>query len=157
MNTATLASGWQSRSRVLLGLLRIVTAFLFIQFGTAKLFAFPGPLSPDGSTVEPMSLMGLAALLEIVGGGLLLLGLFTRPAAFILSGEMAFAYFMGHASQGFWPVLNQGVPAVLFCFLFLYFSAAGPGAFALSNAWRRWNPTHVEGFGAHHEPAHHSR
>lgn len=156
VETPTLASRWQMKSHVLLGLLRIVTAFLFIQYGTAKMFALPGPLSPDGSTVEPMSLMGVAALLEMVGGALLLIGLFTRPVAFILSGEMAFAYFMGHASQGFWPVLNQGVVAVLFCFLFLYFSAAGPGAFALSSVWRRWNATHVEGFGTHHEPLHHT-
>jgi putative oxidoreductase len=149
MDTASLPFKWQDRSHVLLGLLRLITAFLFIQFGTAKLFAFPGPVSPDGSTVELMSLMGLAAGLEIVGGGLLFIGLFTRPVAFILSGEMAFAYFMGHASQGFWPVLNQGTPAVLFCFLFLYFSAAGSGAFSVSSAIRRWNATHVQGFGGH--------
>jgi putative oxidoreductase len=70
---------------------------------------------------------------------------------------MAFAYFMSHAPQSFWPVLNQGATAVLFCFLFLFFSAAGPGAFALSNAWRRWNATHVAGFGGQHQPLHHSR
>jgi putative oxidoreductase len=141
---------------VLLGLLRLIVGFLFIQYGAAKLFAFPGPLSPDGSTVEPMSLMGLAGFLELVGGGLFLLGLFTRPVAFILSGEMAFAYFMGHASQGFWPLLNQGVTPILFCFVFLYFSAAGPGAFALSRVLRRTDVT-IEGFGAHHEPLHHGR
>ena len=155
MDTATLQSRWQAKSDVLLGLLRLVAAFLFIQYGTAKLFAFPGPMSPDGSTVEPMSLMGLAGMLELVGGSLLLVGLFTRPVAFVLSGEMAFAYFMGHASQGFWPVLNQGVTPILFCFLFLYFSAAGPGAFALSRLLR--HEVTVEGFGAHHEPLHHSR
>lgn len=155
MNTATLLSGWRTRSHVLLGLLRLVTAFLFIQFGTAKLFALPGPLSPDGSTVEPMSLMGFAGALEMVGGGLLFIGLFTRPVAFILSGEMAFAYFMGHASQGFWPVLNQGTPAILFCFLFLYFSSAGPGALALSNAIRHWNVKQA-GFTASHGSLHHS-
>ena len=155
MNTATLLSGWRTRSHVLLGLLRLVTAFLFIQYGTAKLFALPGPLSPDGSTVEPMSLMGFAGALEMVGGALLFIGLFTRPVAFILSGEMAFAYFMGHASQGFWPVLNQGTPAILFCFLFLYFSSAGPGAFALSNAIRHWNVRQA-GFTASHGSLHHS-
>lgn len=157
MDTATRLSWWHSRAPVVLGLLRLVTGFLFIQYGTAKLFAVPGALMPDGSTVEPMSLMGLAGMLEVVGGGLFLLGLFTRPVAFILSGEMAFAYFMGHASQGFWPVLNQGVTPILFCFLFLYFSTVGPGAFAVSNALRAWNATRIEGFGAHHEPAHHSR
>jgi len=155
VNTATLLSGWRTRSHVLLGLLRLVTAFLFIQYGTAKLFALPGPLSPDGSTVEPMSLMGFAGALEMVGGALLFIGLFTRPVAFILSGEMAFAYFMGHASQGFWPVLNQGTPAILFCFLFLYFSSAGPGAFALSNAIRHWNVRQA-GFTASHGSLHHS-
>jgi len=134
----------------LLGLLRLITAFLFIQYGTAKLFALPGPLSPDGSTVEPMSLMGFAGALEMVGGALLFIGLFTRPVAFILSGEMAFAYFMGHASQGFWPVLNQGTPAILFCFLFLYFSSAGPGAFSISSLARRWKVREV-GFTGHHE------
>jgi putative oxidoreductase len=154
VDSATLPSWWKSKSFVLLGLLRLITGFLFIQYGTAKLFAFPGPLMPDGSTVEPMSLMGLAGALETVGGALILLGLLTRPVAFILSGEMAFAYFMGHAVQGFWPVLNQGVTPILFCFLFLYFSAAGPGAFALSNVIRRsHHATHV-GFGGHHEPAH---
>ncbi len=146
---------WHARTPVLLGLLRLIAGFLIMQYGTAKLFAFPGPLSPDGSTVDPISLMGLAGWLELVGGALLFIGLFTRPVAFILSGEMAFAYFMGHASQGFWPVLNQGVTAVLFCFVFLFFSAAGSGAFAVSNAWRRWNTTHVAGF-AGHEPLHHS-
>jgi putative oxidoreductase len=154
MHGSTLVSGWRARSHVLLGVLRLITGFLFIQFGTAKLFAFPGPLSPDGSTVEPMSLMGLAGMLELVGGGLLLAGLFTRPVAFLLSGEMAFAYFIGHASQGFWPVLNQGTNAVLFCFLFLYFSAAGPGAFALSNVVNRWN-THPIGFVGPREPLTH--
>ena len=146
---------WQARTPILLGLLRLITAFLFMQFGTSKLFAFPGPMTPDQPTAEMMSLAWLAGVLEVVGGGLLLLGVFTRPVAFILSGEMAFAYFIGHAPQGFWPVLNQGTPAILFCFLFLYFSAAGPGAFALSNAWRRWNATHVDGFGGH-QPLHHS-
>jgi len=102
-----------------------------------------------------MSLMGFAGALEMVGGALLFIGLFTRPVAFILSGEMAFAYFMGHASQGFWPVLNQGTPAILFCFLFLYFSSAGPGAFALSNAIRHWNVRQA-GFTASHGSLHHS-
>ena len=111
VNTATLLSGWRNRSHVLLGLLRLITAFLFIQYGSSKLFAFPGPLSPDGSTVDPMSLMGLAGVLELVGGALMFVGLLTRPIAFVLAGEMAFAYFMGHASQGFWPLLNQGTPA----------------------------------------------
>jgi putative oxidoreductase len=108
-----------------------VTAFLFMQFGTAKWFAFPGPIMPDGSTVSLASLVGIAAVLETLGGLLLLVGLFSRPAAFVLSGEMAVAYFIGHAPQGFWPVLNQGTPAVLFSFLWLYVSAVGPGPWSL--------------------------
>jgi putative oxidoreductase len=156
VNTSTLLSGWQRQSPRLLGLLRLVTAFLFIQFGTAKWFAFPGPILPDGTQVELMSQVGIAGLLEIVGGALLFIGLFTRPVAFILSGEMAFAYFIGHAPHGVWPVLNQGTPAVLFCFLFLYFSAAGPGAFAVANLLHRWQANPV-GFAGGHQPLHHSR
>jgi putative oxidoreductase len=113
----------------------MVTAFLFMQFGTAKWFAFPGSTMPDGSTVALASQLGVAAVLETIGGLLLLLGLFTRPVAFLLSGQMAFAYFIGHAPQGFWPVLNQGTPAVLFSFVWLYISAAGPGPWSL-DAWR---------------------
>ena len=120
----------------LLSILRIVTAFLFMQFGTAKWFAFPAAIMPDGSTVPLMSQLGAAAVLETIGGGLLLVGLFTRPVAFLLSGEMAFAYFLGHAPMGFWPVLNMGTPAVLFCFLWLHISAAGPGPLSLDAALR---------------------
>jgi len=86
---------------------------------------------PGGGTAPVGSLVWVAAVLEVVGGALLLLGLFTRPVAFILSGEMAFAYFMGHAPSGFWPVLNQGQPAIFYCFFFLYLSAAGPGPWSL--------------------------
>jgi putative oxidoreductase len=101
-----------------------------MQFGTSKLFAFPVPM-PDGKTVEIASLLGVAGMLEVFGGGLLLLGLLTRPVAFLLSGEMAVAYFMGHAPNGFWPIVNQGTPAILFSFLWLYVSAAGPGPWSL--------------------------
>jgi putative oxidoreductase len=117
--------------------LRIVAAFLFMQYGTAKWFAFPGPIVPGGGTVPLMSQAGVAAMLEVVGGGLMLVGLFTRPVAFVLSGEMAFAYFIGHAPGGFWPVLNQGIPAVIFCFVWLYFSAAGAGPWSLDALVRR--------------------
>jgi putative oxidoreductase len=126
-----LVSRWRSWAPYLLSTLRIVAAFLFMQFGTAKLFAFPAAVMPDGGTAPLLSLAGIAAALEVFGGLFLLLGLFTRPVAFLLSGEMAFAYFIGHAPQGFWPVLNQGHPAVLFCFVFLYFSAAGAGPWSL--------------------------
>lgn len=123
---------WTQWSPVLLSLLRIVTALLFMQHGAQKLFGFPG----GGHTVELMSLMGLAGVLEFFGGLLVLLGLFTRPVAFILSGEMAFAYFMVHAHANFWPVINGGDLAVMFCFTFLYLSAAGGGTVSLDRVLR---------------------
>lgn len=124
-------SRWRSWAPQLLSIQRFVTAFVFMQFGTAKLFAFPAPLLPGGGTARPPSLPGIAGVLEAVGGLLVMLGLFTRPVAFVLSGEMAVAYFIAHAPRGFWPALNQGAPAVLFCFLFLHLSAAGPGPWSL--------------------------
>jgi putative oxidoreductase len=136
MTAPNVVTRWRSWSPYLLSILRIVAAFLFMQFGTAKLFGFPAPIMPGGGTAPLGSLAWFAAVLEVFGGLFLLIGLFTRPVAFLLSGEMAFAYFLGHAPQGFWPVLNQGHPAVLFCFLFLYFSAAGPGPWSL-DAMRR--------------------
>jgi len=115
----------------LLSILRIVVAFLYFQVGSAKWFAFPAAILPGGGTAPLGSLVWFAGVIEVVGGTLFLLGLFTRPVAFILSGEMAFAYFIGHAGNGFWPVLNQGAPAVFYCFTFLYYSAAGPGPWSL--------------------------
>ena len=115
----------------LLSILRIVVAFLYLQVGSAKWFAFPAAILPGGGTAPVGSLVWFAGVIEVVGGTFFLLGLFTRPVAFILSGEMAFAYFIGHAGNGFWPVLNQGAPAVFYCFTFLYFSAAGPGPWSL--------------------------
>jgi putative oxidoreductase len=111
----------------LLAILRIMTALLFLAHGTAKLLGFPD----IGMSVPLISLAGLAGVIEIVGGVLLVLGLFTRPVAFILAGEMAVAYFMAHAPQGFFPLANQGDSAVLFCFIFLYLVAAGPGAWSI--------------------------
>jgi putative oxidoreductase len=136
VNDSGLVSRWRSRAPYLLSVLRIAAAFLFIQFGTAKLFGFPAPIMPGGGTAPLASLAGVAGFLETFLGAPLLLGLFTRPVAFLLAGEMAVAYFYGHARQGFWPVLNQGTPAVLFCFVFLYLSAAGPGPWSL-DAWRK--------------------
>jgi putative oxidoreductase len=109
--------------------LRIVAAFLFIAHGTQKLFAYP--VTEPRSPVPLASLLGVAGVLELVGGALLLLGLFTRPVAFLLSGEMAVAYFMAHAPRGFWPLLNGGEAAVLFCFVWLYLAAAGAGPLSL--------------------------
>src|ERR1051325_2676593 len=107
---------WAPRAQALL---RIVTAYLYLTHGTAKLLHVPHQASFDN--LQIFSLMGLAGIIELVGSVLLLLGLFTRPAAFIMSGEMAFAYFIGHAGQGFVlvPMLNRGELAVLYCFLFL--------------------------------------
>lgn len=115
-----------------LAILRIVTALLFIAHGTGKLLGFPAL----GFQPPLFSLFGLAGVIEIVGGILLILGLFTRPVAFILSGEMAVAYFMAHAPQNFHPILNQGESAVLFCFVFLYLVFAGPGAWSLDRTVR---------------------
>jgi putative oxidoreductase len=125
----------QSWSPWLLSLLRIVAAFLFIAHGTQKLLG--APVAEPRPTAELMSLMGVAGVLETFGGALLLIGLLTRPVAFILAGEMAVAYFMSHAPRGFWPVLNQGEPAVLYCFLFLYLAAAGGGPWSVDAARRR--------------------
>lgn len=113
--------------------LRIVTSFLFLQHGSAKLLHVPHVAMFD--QLQLLSLIGVAGVLELVGGALLLLGLFTRPVAFILCGEMAVAYFMAHAPQGHFlvPMLNQGEPAVLFCFIFLFFAAAGAGSWSLDS------------------------
>ena len=112
-----------------LGLLRIITGFLFLQHGTSKLFGMPYNEMFDG--LQLMSLMGVAGILELVGGTLILIGLFTRPVAFILSGQMAVAYFMMHAPKDFLPINNNGELAVMFSFVFLYFSVAGAGKLSI--------------------------
>lgn len=114
----------------LLSILRIMSALLFMAHGTSKLLGWP-PTEMFATPPEPMSLMWVAGVLELVGGAMLALGLFTRPVAFVLSGQMAAAYFIGHASQAFWPVQNQGDAAILFCFVFLYFAAAGGGPWSV--------------------------
>ena len=116
----------------LLSALRIAAAFTFVEHGTQKLFAMPG-----GARAPLASLMGLAGILETAGGSLMLLGALTRPVAFILAGEMAYAYFTVHAPQGTWPIQNQGELAVLYCFLWLYLSAAGPGPISIDRVMRR--------------------
>ena len=131
MADTRLTARWTSWAPYFLSILRIVCAFLFLQYGTTKLFAFPAAIMPGGGTAPLASVPGFAGLLEFVGGALLLVGLLTRPVAFVLSGEMAVAYFMGHAGQSFWPILNMGTPAVLFCFVWLFFSAAGPGPWSI--------------------------
>ncbi len=136
MSTWNTASASTILAPRLQSILRIVTAFLFTLAGTTKIFAFPAGVPPDGGTVALVSQMGFGGLLEIVGGSLLFLGLFTRPVAFILSGEMAVAYFQFHFPISFWPTINGGVHAALYCFIWLYFSAAGAGPWSL-DAMRR--------------------
>jgi putative oxidoreductase len=125
------AGKWAPRA---LSVLRIVTAFLFMLHGSAKLLQLPD--TGDYVHLQLFSLIGFAGMLELAGGLLVLIGLFTRPVAFILSGEMAFAYFMAHAPRSFFPVVNQGDAAVLFCFIFLYLAFAGGGPWGI-DAWRR--------------------
>lgn len=117
-----------------LALLRIFTALSFISHGTQKLVAFPA--APSWGMPAAFSLPWTAGVLEIVGGGLVLIGFLTRPAAFILSGLMAVAYWMAHGPKSFYPILNGGEAAMLFCFIFLYIFTAGPGAFSVDGARR---------------------
>lgn len=118
-----------------LGLLRIVTALIFILHGTQKLFGFPAP-PPNGALPAVFTLFWFAAVLELVGGLLVLVGFQTRIVAFILSGEMAFAYWMAHGPRSLYPVLNGGDAAILYCFVFLYLVFAGAGAFAIDKQSR---------------------
>jgi len=118
-----------------LSIVRIVCGLIFMEHGTQKWLGFP----PSGKpTPELFSLAGFGGMLELVGGALLVFGLFTRPVAFLLSGEMAVAYWMGHAPRGFFPILNGGDAAILYCFIFLYIAFAGGGAWSLDRAiWKR--------------------
>jgi putative oxidoreductase len=131
MNAANLLAKWSAWAPYLMSVVRIVAAAMFILAGTAILFAFPAGIPPTGGTAPLLSQIWIGGVLELIGGALLLLGHFTRPVAFVLSGEMAVAYFQFHAPQSFWPTLNGGVPAVLYCFIWLYFSAAGAGSWSL--------------------------
>jgi putative oxidoreductase len=132
--TATsLATTWAPR---MLSVLRIVAALIFMFHGTQKLLGFP-PLAPNAMPPEVFSLSWTAGLLELVLGPLILVGLFTRPAAFIASGEMAFAYFIGHAPRNLFPTLNGGDAAILYCFVFLYIAFAGAGPWSVDAMTRR--------------------
>lgn len=126
-------ASWTPR---LQSVLRIIVGFLLMQHGAMKLFGFLAT-SPMMGPYPLGSLMGFAGVLEFFGGLLFLIGLFTRPVAFILSGFMAVAYFMGHAPKGFWPVQNMGELAVLYCFVFLFFAAAGGGVWSVDWCLRR--------------------
>jgi putative oxidoreductase len=116
-------------------LLRVVVGLLFLQAGGLKLFSWFGGM-PGGMKLELLSQVGIGGILEFFGGLAILLGLFTRPVAFILSGEMAVAYWQFHAPGGVWPIVNHGEPAVLFCFIFLYMAAQGGGAWSLDALMR---------------------
>lgn len=125
----TLEDRLRQLSPFVLSIVRIVVALLFFEHGLSKMFGFPSPNMPDLFTLAWFS-----GALEFVGGALLAAGLFTRPAAFVVSGEMAFAYFLGHAPRGFFPQLNGGDAAILYCFIFFYFVFAGAGPWSL-DAW----------------------
>jgi putative oxidoreductase len=128
----TFVAAWQPR---LLSILRIVTGFLFIAHGTQKLLDFPPSDHP--MNLAAWTMPWTAGVLELVGGGLIILGLLTRPVAFILAGEMAVAYFMSHAPNGFWPIANKGELAVVYCFIFLYLAVAGAGAWSLDAIFKK--------------------
>jgi len=128
-----LLTKWSSYAPYLKSILRIIAAIMFMMSGTMKIFAYPVGIPPDGGTVPLMSQAGIGGILEVVGGVLLIIGLFTRPVAFIVAGEMAVAYFQFHQPQGFWPIVNGGTDAVLYCILWLYFSAAGGGKWSLDS------------------------
>ena len=118
-----------------LSVLRIVTGLLIIQHGMGKIIGFP--VFPAYASVQPLSLIGAAGFIELIGGALLILGLFTQPVAFILAGEMAFAYFISHFPRGFHPLFNGGTLAALYCFTFLYLAAAGPGPWSVDAAMKK--------------------
>ena len=130
MLSQTLYDKWSPR---VLSLLRIIVGFLYMEHGTSKLFHYPASFGH----IPLFSLFWFAGVLETFGGALVLLGLFTRPAAFLLSGEMAIAYFKVFAGKGFWPLVNHGEPAVFYCFVFLYFAVAGAGPWALDRFLHR--------------------
>jgi putative oxidoreductase len=131
MNEATsLRDRWSPR---LLSILRVVVGFVFMEHGTQKLFGLPPSLQPMPSHLPP--LLVVAGLLEAFGGLLILVGLFTRPVAFILAGEMAVAYFTVHARHSFWPLVNRGEVAVVYCFVFLFLAAEGGGSWSIDRLW----------------------
>lgn len=133
-----LADRWVAQGPRLQSILRVVAAYIFITAGTMKLFAWPMGMPPDGGTAHLWTQVWLGGVLEVVGGTLLLLGLFTRPAAFILSGQMAVAYWQFHAgATPAFPTMNNGVAAVIYCFVWLWFSAAGAGPWSLDAYWRK--------------------
>jgi putative oxidoreductase len=140
MSSPNLVSKWASLTPYLGSLLRIVAAFMFMTAGTTKLFGFPADM-PGGGPPPAFSQIWFAGVLETFGGALLVLGLCTRPVAFLLSGEMAVAFFQVHLPQSPWPTINMGVSAVLYCFIWLFFSAYGGGPWSVDH-WLRQRRDH---------------
>jgi putative oxidoreductase len=139
-------SPWPWTDRML-AVFRIVAGVIFISAGTTKVFGFP-PGPPDMPPFDPLTQIGFGALLEVVGGAAIVLGLLTRPVAFVLAGEMAVAYWQFHAPASIFPTVNMGIPAILYCFLFLYLVFAGAGAWSLDGLIARRRAG-----GARHRPA----
>jgi putative oxidoreductase len=135
MNSHSLSTTWAPRALGVLSILRIFTGLALLQHGTGKILGFPAV--PSLANVQIASLSGAAGLIELIGGILFTIGLFTRPVAFILSGFTAAAYFMAHAGKGFYPILNGGELAALYCFVFLYFTFAGAGPWSVDAAIKR--------------------
>jgi putative oxidoreductase len=133
MTMTSTTAGWSSR---LLSILRIVSGLLFVEHGTQKVLGFPPGTGPHPG-FNLSSMVGVSGALELIGGTLLIIGLFTRVAAFILSGEMAVAYFMVHSHNGLYPIVNKGELAILYCFVFLYLAVAGGGPWSIDHMRRR--------------------
>jgi len=140
MTTRNIFANWRASAPYLQSILRMVAAIMFIMSGTMKLFAYPMGMPPDNSTAVYFTQVWFGGMLEVIGGGLFLFGLFTRPVAFILAGEMAVAYWQFHAPMSPWPIINGGVNAVLYCFLFLWFSAAGAGPWSVDALRKKAHP-----------------
>jgi len=127
VSAARLSNTWSGYAPYILSIVRIVVALLFFEHGLSKMFGFPQPIPPPAL----FSLSWFSGAIEFVGGGLLVIGLFSRVTAFVMSGEMAFAYFISHAPHSFFPIVNRGDAAILYCFIFLYIAFAGGGPWSL--------------------------